>query len=261
MCLCGYSETSYVGSSCIGSKNKMQGLSVHTSHDLGNSSRLLIVVYDAYLRTSLRQQLLAEGFKNIFDVGSLAGLSAALKDTKPDLILLDIEMPDGNGVEICKRLRSDGFTKPIVMLTAKNAESDIIRGLEVGADDYITKPLRIDELLKRIHTQLWQFKASDDAQFEMADLNFVPANKMLHKIGCVRTQALTEKETTILKFLYRAFPESATKDELLTEIWGLQNGLTTHTLETHIYRLRQKIGRLTKAPVVITTQNGYRLEL
>ena len=239
----------------------MQGLSKLTSQESGNSSRLLIVDDDAYLRTSLRQQFLAEGFHNIFDVGSATGLNTALKEANPDLILLDIQMPDGNGVEICKRLRREGFAKPIVMQTAKNAESDIIEGLEAGANDYVTKPLRMGELLARIHTQLRQFKASDDARFELADLNFVPANKMLHKMECGRMQALTEKETTILKFLYRAFPESVTKDELLIEVWGLQNGLTTHTLETHIYRLRQKIGRLTKTPIVITTENGYRLEL
>ena len=261
MLLCGYLNTLFGDHSCIGLKNKMQVLSKHISQDSAHSSRLLIVDEDAYLRTSLRQQFRTEGFQNIFDVGSVTALNAALKDSKPDLILLDIEMLDGNGVEICKRLRRDGFTKPIVMLTAKNAESDVIKGLEAGANDYVTKPIRIGELLTRIHTQLWQFKASDDAQFEMADLNFIPANKMLHKIGCVRMQALTEKETTILKFLYHVFPESATKDELLTEIWGMKNGLTTHTLETHIYRLRQKIGRLTKTPVVMTTQNGYRLEL
>ena len=260
MCLSGYSNTLIDGYSCIGSKNKMQGLSKHISHNSGNSSRLLIVVDDACLRTSLRQQFLVEGFRNIFDVGSLTGLNAMLKDTNPDLILLDIEMPDGNGVEICKRLRSDGFTKPIVMLTAKNAESDIIEGLKAGADDYVTKPLRMGELLARIHTQLRQFKVLDDNRFELADLDFVPANKMLHKMGCEQMQALTEKETTILKFLYFAFPETVTKDELLTEVWGIRNGLTTHTLETHIYRLRQKIGRLTKRPIVITTQKGYRLK-
>jgi len=239
----------------------MQGLSTRTSLESGNSSRLLIVDDDAYLRMSLRQQFVAEGFNNIFDVGSATGLNTALKEANPDLILLDIQMPDGNGVEICKRLRREGFAKPIVMLTAKNAESDIIEGFEAGANDYVTKPLRMGELLARIHAQLRQFKASDDARFELADLNFVPANKMLHKMECGRMQALTEKETTILKFLYRAFPESVTKDELLTEVWGLQNGLATHTLETHIYRLRQKIGRLTKTPIVITTENGYRLEL
>ena len=239
----------------------MQGLSERIPKDSGITSRLLIVDDDAYLRTSLRQQLVSEGFQNIFDVGSVTGLNAALKDSNPDLILLDIQMPDCNGVEICKRLRSDGFTKPIVMLTAKNAEADIIEGLEAGANDYITKPLRVGELLARIHTQLRQFEAFDNARFELADLNFVPANKMLYKTGCRRMQALTEKETTILKFLYCAFPEMATRDELLTEVWGMQSGLTTHTLETHIYRLRQKIGRLTKTPIVITTQNGYRLEI
>ena len=239
----------------------MQDLSKRTSQELGNSSRLLIVDDDAYLRTSLRQQFVSEGFHNIFDVGSAAGLSTALKEANPDLILLDIQMPDGNGVEICKRLRREGYAKPIVMLTAKNTELDILEGLEAGANDYVTKPLRMGELLARVRTQLRQFKALDDARFELADLNFVPANKMLQKMECGRMQALTEKETTILKFLYRAFPESVTKDELLTEVWGLQNGLTTHTLETHIYRLRQKIGRLTKTPIVITTENGYRLEL
>jgi len=238
----------------------MQGLSKRTPQDSGNSSRLLIVDDDVYLRTSLREQFVAEGFQKIFDVGSVTALNAALKDANPDLILLDIQMPDGNGVEICKRLRNNGFAKPIVMLTDKDAEFDVIEGLEAGANDYVTKPLRMGELLARIHTQLRQFRALEN-QFELADLNFVPTSKMLHKIGCGRMQALTEKETTILKFLYRAFPESVTKDELLTEVWGMQNGLTTHTLETHIYRLRQKIGRLTETPVVITTQSGYRLQL
>ena len=239
----------------------MQGLFKRTSKASGYSSRLLIVDDDAYLRTSLRQQFMAEGFQNIYDVGSVSALNASLKDVNPDLILMDIQIPDGNGVEICKRLRSEGFTKPIVMLTAKNAESDIIKGLEAGANDYVKKPVRMSELLARIHAQIRQFKVSDDGRFELAGLNFVPGKKMLQKIGCGRMQALTEKETTILKFLYRAFPESATKEQLLTEVWGMQNGLTTHTLETHIYRLRQKIRRLTKTPIVITTRNGYRLEL
>ena len=238
----------------------MQGLSKRSSQDSGDSSRLLIVDGDAFLRTSLRQQLLAEGFHNIFDIGSATGLKTILKDANPDLILLDIQMPDGNGVEICKQLRSDGFSKPIVMLTAKNAEVDIIEGLEAGANDYITKPLRMGELLARVHTQLRQLKASDDARFELVDLNFVPANKMLHNIDCGRMQALTEKETTILKFLYCAYPKAVTKDEILAEVWGLRNGLTTHTLETHIYRRRQKIEENpSEAQILLTDEGGYRL--
>jgi DNA-binding response OmpR family regulator len=147
------------------------------------------------------------------------------------------------------------------MLIGKNPESEIVEGFEAGVSDYVTKPIRMGELLACIRTQLKQFRVLDDALFELADLNFSPANKTLHKMGCLRMQALTEKETTILEFLYREFPDSATKDQLLTEVWGMQNGLTTHTLETHIYRLRQKIRRLTKTPIVITTEKGYRLDL
>ena len=175
------------------------------------------------------------------------------------MILLDIQMPDGNGIDICQRLRRNGFAKPIVMLTAKGAEGDIILGLEAGANDYIIKPLRLSELIARIRTQLRQFRASDDAQFEIGNLSFVPAEKMLHEIGSDRMQALTEKEATILKFLYRASPNDVTKDELLAEVWGFQNGVSTHTLETHIYRLRKKISRLTKKQLVLTIEKGYRL--
>jgi DNA-binding response OmpR family regulator len=239
----------------------MQDISKATSPDPRQSPRLLIVDDDAYLRVSLRQQFMAEGFHNIFDIGSASGLDMALTKADPDLILLGIQMPDGNGIDLCRRMRSNGFAKPILMLTAKNAESDIIAGLEAGANDYITKPLRMGELLARISAQLRQFKASDDARFQLAGLSFVPTNKMLHDTASGRMQALTEKETTILKFLYRAFPEPVTKDEILAEVWGLQNGLTTHTLETHIYRLRQKISRFTKTPLIVTTENGYRLNL
>ena len=239
----------------------MQGLSKYNSTDLRNSSRLLIVDDDDYLRNSLRQQFVTEGFQNVFDVGSVTGLNVALKNANPDLILLDIQMPDGKGVDVCKRLRSDGYTKPIVLLTAKTFESDIIECLEVGANDYAIKPLRMGELLERIHTQLRQYKAMYNVEFKLADLNFIPAKKMLHKTGRSRMQALTEKETKILQVLHRSFPEPVTKDELLIEVWGMRDGLTTHTLETHIYRLRQKIWQLTKTPIVITTERGYRLDL
>ena len=237
----------------------MQVLSPSDGKEVVSSSRLLIVDDDAYLRASLRQQLAVEGFNDVFEVGVVADLDKVLSHANPDLILLDIQMPDGNGIDICQRLRRNGFAKPIVMLTAKGAEGDIVLGLEAGANDYITKPLRLGELIARIRTQLRQFRASDDARFEIGNLSFVPANKMLHEIGSERMQALTEKEATILKFLYWAFPNDVTKDELLAEVWGFQNGVSTHTLETHIYRLRQKISRLTKKQLVLTIEKGYRL--
>ncbi|MBL6775850.1 MAG: response regulator transcription factor, partial [Candidatus Puniceispirillum sp.] len=236
----------------------MQALSPCDRKEAASTSRLLIVDDDAYLRATLRQQLAVEGFSEIFQVGVVADLDNVLANANPDLILLDIQMPDGNGIDICQRLRRNGFAKPIVMLTAKGAEDDIVRGLEAGANDYITKPLRLGELIARIRTQLRQFKASEEARFEIGNLSFVPANKMLHEIGTDRMQALTEKESTILKFLYRAFPNDVTKSQILAEVWGFQNGVSTHTLETHIYRLRQKIGRLTKKPLLQSTEKGYR---
>ena len=237
----------------------MQVLSPSGGKEAVSSSRLLIVDDDAYLRATLRQQLLIEGFNDVFEVGVVADLDNVLSHANPDLILLDIQMPDGNGIDICRRLRRNGFAKPIVMLTAKGAEGDIVLGLEAGANDYITKPLRLSELIALIRTQLRQFRALDDARLDFGNLSFVPANKTLHEIGSNRMQALTEKEATILKFLYRAFPNDVTKDELLAEVWGFQNGVSTHTLETHIYRLRQKISRLTKKQLVLTIEKGYRL--
>ena len=165
----------------------MQVLSPCDRKEAASTSRLLIVDDDAYLRATLRQQLAVEGFSEIFEVGVVADLDNVLATANPDLILLDVQMPDGNGINICQRLRRNGFAKPIMMLTAKGAEDDIVRGLEAGANDYITKPLRLGELISRIRTQLRQFKASDDARFEIGNLSFVPANKMLHELaltGC-----------------------------------------------------------------------------
>ena len=237
----------------------MQVLSPSGDKEAVSSSRLLIIDDDAYLRATLRQQLVVEGFNDVFEVGVVADLDNVLSHANPDLILLDIQMPDSNGIDICQRLRRNGFAKPIVMLTTEATEGDIVLGLEAGANDYITKPFRLGELIARIRTQLRQFRASDDAQFEIGNLSFVSANKMLHEMGSDRMQALTEKEASILKFLYRAFPNDVTKDELLAEVWGFQNGVSTHTLETHIYRLRQKISRLTKKQLVLTIEKGYRL--
>ena len=239
----------------------MQDLSERPNKNHDDQSCLLIVDDDYFLRASLCQQLNAEGFQNVVNTGVEPGLRKILEDTKPDLILLDLQLPNSSSAMLCKHLRNEGFTVPILFMIAKNTEFEFIDGFQADADDYIKKPIRVNELLERIYRQLRQFKVSDDVSFEIADLNFFPTNKKLQKTGCEQSQALTEKETTILKFLYSVFPESVTKDEILAEVWGLQNGLTTHTLETHIYRLRQKIGQLTKTPLVITTDSGYRLRL
>ena len=223
------------------------------------SSRVLIVDDDDYLRTVLINQLTYEGVVELDQAAKASEAFDKVESFKPDLILLDIQLPDGNGFDICTKLRARGFGKPIIMLTGQQDETDIIKGLDTGANDYIAKPMRFGELLVRIRVQLRQYKSSDDVRFTTQDVEFQPASKTLTSLDSQRVVVLTEKETMILKKLFRIWPEAISKEMLLSEVWGYQNMLATHTLETHIYRLRQKIGRLTDFPVVETTQEGYRL--
>jgi DNA-binding response OmpR family regulator len=166
-----------------------------------------------------------------------------------------------DGLEVCKRLKFEEATKgvPVIMLTARDTVTDIVRGLEAGANDYVTKPFRFAVLLARIRAQLRQYEQSEDAVFTIGHYTFRPSAKMLvdEKGGKIR---LTEKETAILKFLYRAGEKVITRDVLLHEVWGYNSGVTTHTLETHIYRLRQKIERdPSKAELLVTEAGGYKL--
>ena len=223
------------------------------------SSRILIIDDDDYLRKVLISQLKHEGVRGLEEAAKSSEAFDKVDQFKPDLILLDIQLPDGNGFDICKELRETGFEKPIIMLTSQQDETDIIKGLDTGANDYIAKLMRFGELLARIRAQLRQYKSSDDIRFTTQDIEFQPANKTLTALNSQRVVVLTEKETMILKKLFRIWPAATSKDVLLSEVWGYQNMVATHTLETHIYRLRQKIARLTDIPIVETTQEGYRL--
>ncbi len=237
----------------------MQVVSSNEKTEQALSSQLVIVDNDPFLRETLCQQLVLEGFRNVMGVGFVANLDDMIFEVNPDLILLSTQMPDGNSVDICRRLRRNGFSKPIVLLIPKGAEHGITFGLEAGADDYITKPLRVVELIALIRSKLFQTRTFNNARFEIGRLWFDPGNKMLFETDSERMQALTEKETTILKFLYLAFPDDVSKAQILSEVWGFQDGVSTHTLETHIYRLRQKMTQLTDEQMVVTTEKGYRL--
>ena len=145
------------------------------------------------------------------------------------------------------------------MLTGHDTDSDTILGLEAGANDYIAKPFKFAVLLARIRAQLRQHEQSEDAVFTIGHYSFRPAQKLLVEEdgGKVR---LTEKETAILKYLYRAEQKVITRDVLLEEVWGYNSGVTTHTLETHIYRLRQKIEKdPSNSSLLVTESGGYKL--
>jgi len=164
-----------------------------------------------------------------------------------------------DGREAVRILRKNGFKAPIIMLTGHDTDSDTILGLESGANDYVTKPFRFAVLLARIRAQLRQHEASEDAVFTIGPYTFRPSSKLLlnPKGNKVR---LTEKETSILRYLYRAGQRPVSRETLLQEVWGYNSGVTTHTLETHIYRLRQKIEKDAAAPAILVTEaGGYKL--
>jgi DNA-binding response OmpR family regulator len=145
------------------------------------------------------------------------------------------------------------------MLTAQVSDADTILGLESGANDYVTKPFKLGVLLARIRAQLRQHEQSEDAVFTIGPYTFKPASKLLLD-GAGGKIRLTEKETSILKYLYRAGERVVTREVLLHEVWGYNAGVTTHTLETHIYRLRQKIEKdPSQAELLITETGGYKL--
>ena len=188
---------------------KLQGLDGNAVWETEPQGRLLVIDDDPFLRAALLEQFAAEGFDDVAEAENLVEAFRQIDAFSPDLVILDIRLPDGNGVEICRKLRDRGFAKPIIMLTGQNAEEDIIASLEAGANDYVIKPMRIGELLARVKSQLWQHKASDTARFLIGGLSFIPANKLLKSADETRKVILTEKESTILKYLYRAHPNRA----------------------------------------------------
>jgi DNA-binding response OmpR family regulator len=176
-----------------------------------------------------------------------------------DVILLDLGLPDMDGRDVCKALRTQGVRSPIIMLTAADSDDDTITGLEAGANDYVTKPFRLAVLMARLKAQIRQHEQSDDAVFVVGPYHFMPAAKILHDQAANRKIRLTEKETAILKYLYR-IGAVVDRDTLLGEVWGYNAGVSTHTLETHVYRLRQKIEPdPSKVTLLVTEAGGYRL--
>jgi len=225
-----------------------------------NSKQVLIVDDDEALRRSLAEQLeLHEGFTAFFAEDGRSALEL-LKEHHFEVILLDVGLPDTDGRDLCRLMRRQGIKTPIIMLTAHDSDADTILGLDSGANDYIPKPFRLGVLLARLRAQLRQFEMSDDATFPIGPYTFRPSAKMLINPDTNRKVHLTEKETAILKYLYRMGDRPVSRDVLLDEVWGYNAGVTTHTLETHIYRLRQKIEpEPTNAKILITEPGGYRL--
>ena len=226
---------------------------------MGTLKKILMVDDDEDLREALADQLVLTEEFDVFEAESGArGLERA-KEAIYDLVILDVGLPDMDGRELCRLMRKQGVKCPVLMLTGHDSDADTILGLDAGANDYVTKPFKFPVLLARIRAQLRQHEQSEDAVFQLGPYTFKPANKMLITEEEKKIR-LTEKETNILKFLYRATDGVVARDVLLHEVWGYNAGVTTHTLETHIYRLRQKIEPdPSNARLLVTESGGYRL--
>ena len=224
------------------------------------AKKILLVDDDDNLRRTLAEQLALDGAFETAEAATAAEGLAKAKAGSFDAILLDVGLPDGDGRDVCRDMRKANVHAPIIMLTAVEGEADTIRGLDSGANDYVTKPFRLGELVARLKAHLRQHEHSEDAVLNIGPYVFKPAVKMLVDEAAKKKIRLTEKEAAILKYLYRAGQKSVSRETLLGEVWGYNAGVTTHTLETHVYRLRQKIEKdPSKAQILVTDQGGYRL--
>jgi DNA-binding response OmpR family regulator len=219
--------------------------------------RVLLVDDDEMLCATLAEQLSQEGI-TVCTAADCADAKRQARDGNYDFIILDVGLPDGDGRTLCKQLREAGIGCPILLLTGADTDSDQIAGLDSGADDYITKPFRFHVLMARINAHLRTRDRSEEAAYRIGPYTFRPSAKLLLD-GNENKIRLTEKETNILKYLYRS-GETVPRETLLHEVWGYNPAVTTHTLETHIYRLRQKIEKSPgDAQILVTESGGYRL--
>ncbi|MEI7600464.1 MAG: response regulator transcription factor [Aestuariivirga sp.] len=226
---------------------------------MSGTKKIIIVDDDDMLRETLTEQFsLHDEFAVTEAPTATAGIKA-IKADSADLVILDVNLPDMDGREACKIIRKNGYKGPVILLTAQASEPDTILGLDAGANDYVTKPFRFAVLLARIRAHLRQHEHSEDATFKVGPYIFKPSSKLLLRDDS-RKIRLTEKETAIIKFLLRSGEQIVGREMLLQEVWGYNAGVTTHTLETHVYRLRQKIERdPSHAEILVTEGGGYKL--
>lgn len=224
---------------------------------------VLIVEDDLTLLETLADQLAGDGEFTVIPAASIQEATAKLaeENARVDAVILDVGLPDGDGRDLCARLRQEGHRMPIIMLTGSDGEADVVHGLSSGANDYVAKPVKQSVLLARLRAQLRSFDNSENAVFTIGPYTFHPGASLLQGPAKNHRIRLTVKEVGILKFLYRAGNRPIARHVMLNEIWGYNAGITTHTLETHIYRLRQKMEPDPANPrLLITVHDGYRLD-
>jgi DNA-binding response OmpR family regulator len=225
---------------------------------------ILIIEDDNEFREVLADQVASSGMYQPIEASTLeeASRHLGLAEARFDSIILDVNLPDGDGRDFCAQVRAQGHTMPIIMLTGSTAEDDVVSGLNAGANDYMGKPFHLGELLARLRTQIQLFDKSGTAAFTVGPFTFRPAEKVLVRTATKERIDLTAKEVQIIKFFCRHENQVVSRKVLLEEVWGYNAGVDSHTLETHMYRLRQKIEVDSKnCRLLMTVAGGYRMDL
>lgn len=223
---------------------------------------ILVVEDEAAIRTGLVDVLVYHGFEVTAAADGRLGLELALND-RFDLLLLDVMLPGVDGFEICNRVREASRDQPIIMLTAKTADEDIIHGLTLGADDYVAKPFSVAQLVLRIQAVLRRALPSTPDQLQLGAMTITPLNLSGERAG--REVAFTRREMDLLLHLAANSERAVSRDELLNKVWGYAENvdLETRTIDIHIAKLRRKIEADAAAPEYLLTVRGagYRLAL
>ncbi len=221
---------------------------------------ILIIEDDPVMLRGLRDNFEFEGYRVQTATDGDSGLKAALT-LQPDLIILDLMLPKVNGYEICRFLREEKLEMPIVMLTAKGQESDVVLGLKLGADDYVTKPFSIKELLARVEAFLRRRRQYTAAEFRFGDCQFDAGARMLTRAG--QAVPLSPKEFELLAFLVANAERALSRERIMTSVWGYDCLVTLRSIDRFINALRNKIEADPAHPRFITTvrEFGYKFQL
>ena len=221
---------------------------------------ILVIEDDPAMLRGLKDNFLFKGYRVKTAVDGESGLNEAL-NSNPDLIILDIMLPRINGFEICRLIRAEGLAMPIIMLTAKGQESDIILGLNLGADDYVTKPFNIHELLARVNAFLRRQRKEEIRQFQFGDFVLNMDSRQLLRRG--KDVELTPKEFKLLALFLKRSGCALTREEILKQVWGYDILVTTRSVDRCVTTLRNKIERNSHNPDFIKTIRdvGYRFQL
>lgn len=225
-------------------------------------SRVLVVEDDTAIMLGLVDNLEAESYEVLTAVDGQAAYRSIVEQ-KPDLVILDLMLPKLSGYEVCRRARAEGITTPIIMLTARGEEGDRVLGLDLGADDYVTKPFSMPELLARVRALLRRAYPSNDLpdELRLGDV-VVDFERYVASKGGLKLD-LTPKEFGVLRFLAARAGAVVRRDELLSEVWGYNSDVTTRTVDTHVASLRAKIEDKASEPRHLMTVHGvgYKLVL